>query len=197
MPRQTAPGAGGPPATAGGGRPGGLKGALKGRNGAILAAGGTVGVIALLTLLRGKSSQPAAAAAGTQQAFDSTPYDLYDQWQQQFEQLQGEINQLQQPPGATSPPVQTPVPITKPTPLPAPVPHPPVVKPPVRVSPPPPSKAVSHKTVVVRHGDTLSGIAAKNHISMATLKKLNPVYWTNAKYKQGNRIFAGDKVHLS
>jgi LysM repeat protein len=49
----------------------------------------------------------------------------------------------------------------------------------------------------VKKGDTLSGIAKKAGISMATLKKLNPVYWTNKKYHDGNTIFAGDKVKVS
>lgn len=51
-------------------------------------------------------------------------------------------------------------------------------------------------TYVVVHGDTLSGIAAKNHTTLAEIKSLNPVYWTNAKYKSGNEIWAGDKVTL-
>jgi membrane-bound lytic murein transglycosylase D len=50
------------------------------------------------------------------------------------------------------------------------------------------------KTYTVKKGDTLSGIAKKLGISMATLKKLNPVYWTNPKYDHGNKIWSGDKV---
>lgn len=51
-------------------------------------------------------------------------------------------------------------------------------------------------TYTVVHGDTLSGIAARNHISLAQLRTMNPVYWTNPKYRQGNEIFAGDTVVL-
>jgi hypothetical protein len=31
---------------------------------------------------------------------------------------------------------------------------------------------------------------------MATLKKLNPVFWTNSKYHNGNTIFAGGHVKV-
>lgn len=61
--------------------------------------------------------------------------------------------------------------------------------------PPSPPKAQTH-VYIVQHGDTLSGIAAKNHTTLAEIKTLNPVYWTNPKYDNGNMIFAGDKVTL-
>lgn len=159
------------------------------RNLAIIGAGGTVGVIALLTLLRGKSSAPAPADQTT--SFDSTPYDQWNQWESEYEQLQGEIGQLQNPPSnGTSPSPPTPVPVpTPPVPTPAPTPKQPAPK-------PKPPTAAPAKTVTVRHGDTLSGIAKRYGISMAKLRALNPVYWSNPKYQHGNRIYAGDKVKV-
>lgn len=68
----------------------------------------------------------------------------------------------------------------------------------VSTTPPPvttPPKATTHTYIVV-HGDTLSSIAAKNKTTLAVIKQLNPVYWTNPKYQDGNFIVAGDKVVL-
>jgi LysM repeat protein len=190
--------AGGPPQASRGGLLARVGGS---RNGAILAAGATVAVVGLLGVLRGKnkaSEPPDQTITQAGDGFDSGPYDMWDQWEQQYEGLQGRVSTLENPP--TPDPIPKPPPastIPKPVPLPAPLPKPPVVKPPVHVATPP--KAVPKpptRTVVVKRGDTLSGIAAKYHISMATLKKLNPVYWTNPKYKQGNSIWAGDKVKV-
>lgn len=47
---------------------------------------------------------------------------------------------------------------------------------------------------VIRPGDTLSEIAERHNISMAQLKAWNPVFWSNPKYRQGNRIWAGGRV---
>lgn len=188
-----------PPARPGGG---GLLQRIGGsRNGAIIAAGGTVGLIALLTLVRGKSSSSSGsdAQATPIQAYDSGPYDQWDAWQQEYDGLAGRVSTLENPPASTPPPATTP-PLHI-TPLPAPKGSTPVVRPPTPVSPVKATKPVTKpppklQTVTVKKGDTLSGIAAKYHISLATLKKLNPVYWTNAKYKSGNRIWAGDKVKV-
>lgn len=59
-----------------------------------------------------------------------------------------------------------------------------------------PAKPAAPKTAVyvIQRGDTLSGIAKKLGISMATLKQYNPVFWTNPKYQQGNMIWSGGKV---
>lgn len=62
-------------------------------------------------------------------------------------------------------------------------------------SPAPPAKAATHTYTVV-HGDTLSSIAERNGTTLAVIKQLNPVYWTNPKYNNGNTIFAGDTVVL-
>lgn len=180
------------------------------RNLAILGAGLTVGLVALLGLRKNK----AAAATGTtttitgDTAFDSGPYDMWNQWQQEYEQLQEQINAQQggqtsaTGPGATpKPPKSTlPAPIPRPpfpTPAPTPKPTRPKPKPPWHAPKPtkkPPGKKSPYHTVTVKDGDTLSGIAAHNHVSMTLLKKLNPKYWTDKKYKNGNLIWAGDKV---
>jgi LysM repeat protein len=163
------------------------------RNAAIIGAGGTVALVALLALRKNKS-----AAAGTtttitgDTAFDSGPYDMWNQWQSEYEDLQQQVsaigggNTSAAGPGTTPPPKSTlPAPITKP-PIPTPAPKP----------KPKPGGPKAPKIVVVKKGDTLSGIAAKNHVSMATIKKLNPTYWTNKKYKNGSLIWAGDKVKV-
>lgn len=184
-----------PPPAAGGGS---LVSKVGGpRNAAILGAGGTVALVALIAMRRSKT----ASANGTtttitgDTAFDSGPYDMWNQWQQEYEQLQDQINAQQGGQTSASGPGTTPTP--KP-PTPVPVPKPPVPKPgPKPPAPKPKPKPPTHKVVTVQHGDTLSGIAAKNHITLAQLKKLNPMYWTNKKYKNGNLIWAGDKVKVS
>ncbi|MBK6047850.1 LysM peptidoglycan-binding domain-containing protein [Streptomyces sp. MBT55] len=50
--------------------------------------------------------------------------------------------------------------------------------------------------MTIKRGDTLSAIAKRAGISMATLKKLNPVFWTNKKYNNGNTIWAGGSVRV-
>jgi LysM repeat protein len=172
---------------------------------AILGAGGAVVVVALLAR---RNSGSSGAAASSTDGFDSGPYDMWNQWQQEYDYLQQQITGLDDGtttatgPGSTPPPPST-QPTPKP-PVPVPVPKPPPPpsapsKPPPQPTPKPPasSKPPAHKTVTVKKGDTLSGIAKKSGISLATLKKLNPVYWTNKKYKNGNLIFAGDKVKVS
>jgi LysM repeat protein len=167
------------------------------RNAAVLGAGASVAVVALIAMRRNKATtaQTVTTSSSTDPSspYDSGPYDMWNAWQQEYEGLQNEITAQQagqttaSGPGTTQtpPPAPPPVPIAKPpVPTPAPTPKPPA---------PTPRPPATH-TYVVQHGDTLSGIAARNHISMATLKKLNPVYWTNPKYKNGNLIWAGDKV---
>lgn len=162
------------------------------RNAAILGAGLTVAAVALLTSIRGKGSTGTTSMT-TADDFDSSPYDMWNAWQSEYEDLQEQINSggTNTAGGGTTPAPPTPVPIPKP-PAPNPAPKPPAPKP----KPKPPAKPPVHKTITVKKGDTLSAIASKNHISMATLKKLNPVYWTNKKYKNGNLIWAGDKVKV-
>jgi LysM repeat protein len=162
------------------------------RNAAVLGAGLTVAAVALLGMLRSKGANSNTAATG-ESPYDSGPYDMWNQWQAEYEQLQEQINS--QGGGSTSAgggPATTPKP-----PPPVQIPKPPAWPPPVSVKPPVVRpKPTPYKTVTVKKGDTLSAIAKKNNISMATLKKLNPVYWTNKKYKNGNLIWAGDKVKV-
>lgn len=187
-----APAAGGaPPAP---GRGGGLLAKIGGsRNGAILAAGATVAGVGLLTVLRGKQAPVATPVQAGGDGFDSGPYDMWEQWQQEYDGLAGRVSTLENPPTPTTTPKPPPASdLPKPPPSWAPIPAPPVAHPPIRVAPP--IKAPATKTYVVKKGDTLSGIAKKLGITMAKLKKLNPVYWTNPKYKNGNEIWSGDKV---
>jgi LysM repeat protein len=164
------------------------------RNAAVLAAGATVAVVALLGMMRGKGAGNSSAASGDS-AYDSGPYDMWNQWQEEYEQLQEQISAsgggttTATGPGTPARPVPPPWP-------PVQIKKPPV-RPPAPKPPAPPAKPKpSAKTVVVKKGDSLSAIAKKNGISMATLKKLNPVYWTNKKYKNGSLIWAGDKVKV-
>jgi LysM repeat protein len=164
------------------------------RNAAIIGAGGTVALVALLALRKDKKA-PASGTTTTitgDTAFDSGPYDMWNQWQSEYEDLQQQVsaigggNTSAAGPGSTPPPKST---------LPAPIPKPPIPTPAPKPKPKPGGPKAPH-TVVVKKGDTLSGIAAKNHITMAQLKKLNPVYWTNKKYDNGNKIWSGDKVKV-
>ena len=189
----------GPPAAGGG-----LAGKLKGKNGAILAAGATVALVAVLGLAKGKKTAPAAAVPATD---DTTSTDMWNQWQAEYEALQQQLDAqgagttTASGPGNPIPPVPVPIP-KPPTPTPAPTPTPvlPTPKPttpkPQPVVSPIAPKPAGPASVKVQANQTLSGIAAKYGLTMAQLKKLNPVYWTNPKYKQGNEIWAGDTVKL-
>jgi LysM repeat protein len=164
------------------------------RNAAILGAGGTVALVALVALRKNKSSSSDSSTNTGDSTYDSGPYDMWNQWEAQYEQLQEQVNSMGGTTTATGPGSGTKIP----TPLPAPITKPPIPTPaPKPVIPKPGPGPVVHKTVTVQKNDTLSKIAARNHITMATLKKLNPVYWTNKKYDNGNKIWAGDKVKVS
>ncbi|MGW3926007.1 LysM peptidoglycan-binding domain-containing protein [Streptomyces sp. NPDC005093] len=185
------------PAAAGGG--GGLVAKVGGpKNAAIIGAGVSVALIAALSL-RGRGGSSAAPDSPSEAIYDSGPYDMWDQWQQGYEGLDGRLDDLEQ---GTKPPTTTPIPppTSKPPepkpPLPWPIKHPhpthPAPKPPPpKATPKPPSK-----TVTIKKGDTLSGIAKANHLTMTQLKKLNPTFWTNKKYDNGNKIWSGGKVRI-
>lgn len=186
------------PAAAGGG--GGLVAKVGGpKNAAIIGAGVSVALVALLSL-RGRGSSAAQPDSPPEGIYDSGPYDMWDQWQQGYEGLDGRLNDLEQ---GTKPPTTTPEPPpTSKPPVPKPPPTWPIQHPPHPTAPKPPppkptpSKPPTVKTVTIKKGDTLSGIAKANHITMTTLKKLNPTFWTNKKYKNGNLIWAGGKVRI-
>jgi LysM repeat protein len=78
--------------------------------------------------------------------------------------------------------------LPKPTPKPLPTPKPTVPKPKPTTKP--------GKWYTIKRGDSLSAIASRNHVSMGTIKKLNPNFWSNPKYHDGNTIWAGGKVRL-
>jgi LysM repeat protein len=190
-----------------GGGGGGLVAKLGGpRNAAIVGAGATVALVALIAMKTGgKAQDPTATTTMYADAggFDSGPYDMWNQWQQQYEDLDNRVDDLEDadkpptPPG-TPPPPPPPVQVPKPpVTTPAPPPKPPTTtpKPPPATTPKPPAPPKA-TYVTIKKGDTLSAIAARAHISMATLKKLNPVFWTNPKYKNGNLIWSGGKVRV-
>lgn len=167
------------------------------RNASILAAGATVAVVALFASLRSKS----AGASGTtttitgDTAFDSGPYDMWNQWQEEYEALQQQVNAIGGGTTTATGPGQTPLPPMPPkTTLPAPISKPPIPTP--APMPRPPAPTAKAKYVTIQRGDTLSKIASKNHISMTTLKKLNPTFWKNPKYHNGNTIWSGGHVRV-
>lgn len=71
-----------------------------------------------------------------------------------------------------------------------------VTPPPTKPAPPTGVGKTATHVYIVKKGDTLSGIAAANKTTLAEIKTLNPVYWTNPKYKNGDYIVSGDKVTL-
>jgi LysM repeat protein len=183
-----------PPQTSGG--PGGkLAAAAGGRRNLLLALGGGVALVAFL-MSRASGGGGGAAGGSTQQmdGYDSTPYDQYNALQSQLEDIQSQIDGGKVTPGTATTPAPTPA---SPKPKPVTLPW----RPPTAKSPQPPKKttlpATTHKTVTIKSGDTLSGIAKKAGISMGRLKSLNPTFWKNPKYDSGNKIWAGGKVKVS
>lgn len=102
-------------------------------------------------------------------------------------------------PKVAAPPKQTTMPVGKTVPISV---HKPTAKPaPKKVSTKSPTKTpakTAKKTVSkpaqvnykIRYGDTLSGIAVKNHTSVAAIQKLNPTI------KNPNRIYAGRTIRV-
>lgn len=179
--------------------------------GGIVVLGGGLALIQRHKAKAAKANAPANAASMSQQevdnTYDTSVMDAYNQLQAEYDQLAEKVQGLGMPTSTGTahppPPVPTPVPGPPVRPVgPEPGPHPPVPvplpKPTPTPAPKPPTPAphpATHTYTVV-HGDNLSSIAARNHTTLAVIKSLNPVYWTNPKYKQGNLIFAGDKVVL-
>jgi nucleoid-associated protein YgaU len=178
------------PAAPGG--PGGKLAAAAGgrRNLLIAAAAGT----ALVAFLMARSGGGGGGGSVQQMdGYDSTPYDQYNELQNQLETIQRQIDEGKVVPGAATPPTTTP---KSPKPAWGPLPW----RPPSPRPIPRPSKPVkpgpSKNWYVIRKGDTLSEIAARKGISMSTLRRLNPNFWSNPKYDHGNRIWAGGKVRV-
>lgn len=195
--------AGTTPTTAGAGGRGITNG--PGRVKPVYVAGGAAAIGGLALYMRHRATQNAANnATPTTATADTTVTD-------DFTELSNEIDQLQRDETNEPLPSNNPTPTKNPRPKPKPKPRPPINggKPPVRVptpAPPPrpkppsnptptPSRPQTHTYKVV-HGDNLWDIATRNHTDLATIRRLNPVYWTNPKYQQGDMIWAGDTVVL-
>ena len=177
------------------GKPGAKLAAAAGgkRNLLIAAAAGT----ALVAFVMSRGGNGGGGGSAQQMTgYDSTPSDQYNDLQNQLEDIQRQIDNGTVTPGTPATPAPTPAsPKPKPTPMPWPVPHPrPVPKP--KPTPKPTPKPPGKKWYEIKRGDTLSEIAQRNKISMATLKKLNPNFWSNPKYDHGNKIWAGGKVRV-
>jgi outer membrane biosynthesis protein TonB len=131
------------PATppAGGGRGGSLAGKVGGpRNLALLGAGLTVAAVALFSSMRSKSAGGSTTLMSSGD-FDSSPYDMWNAWQEEYEDLQEQVNsQGGGTTTATAPPKSTlPAPVKKP-PIPKPAPKPPPPKPKPKPKPHPKPK---------------------------------------------------------
>lgn len=158
-----------------------------------LVGGGAAVVVVIAALMHKKSaaagtSGTATTTTGVQGTYDSSAMDFYNQIEGQFADLQGQIAKITQgsagsgiPGGGTKGGGGT---------GPKPGPHP---KPPKRPKRPP---RTTGQTVTVSHGQTLGGIAKAHHETLSQLRQDNPIYWSNRKYQNGNRIFAGDKVKV-
>lgn len=157
------------------------------RNMLIAAAVGTAAVAFFMARTSGGGGRNDGGSDQIMLGYDSGPYDQYNDLQQQLEDLEDRIDDGVVTPGTPVPPKPT-TPAPKPWPLPA------KPKPPVKPLPKPASPA--KKYVTIKRGDTLSAIAKKSGISMATLKKLNPNFWSNPKYQNGNMIWSGGKVRV-
>jgi LysM repeat protein len=193
------PGGGPPPGGSTSSSGGGLAGLVKGKPAAAAAVGGVALVVIVALVRRGGGSQAAAGTPADQlqmtgggSTYDSTANDLYNSIQPEIDALAKMMQDLQnkQPTPATP---STPAPT--PTPLPAPV-HSKPPTPKGKSKPKPTPAKPRPRYVTIRSGDTLSGIAQRSHISMPQLKTLNPAFWSNPKYHQGNTIWAGGKVRV-
>lgn len=181
-----------PPPAGGKGPAGKLAAAAGGRRNLFIAAAAGTAVLAfVMARMSGGGGGAVDEDGGSNQimlGYDSGPYDQYNDLQQRIEDLQDQIDDGVVTPGTPTPPAPTP-----PAPKPTPTPSKPKPTPKPLPKPPP---AAAKKYVTIKRGDTLSGIAKKAGISMSSLKKLNPTFWTNPKYKQGNMIWSGGKVRV-
>lgn len=177
-----------PPQPPAGGKGPGL-GKLGNRRNLLLAAGVVTAAVAfVMARTGGGGGGNDGDSDQIMLGYDSGPYDQYNDLQQQIEDLNDRIDDGVVTPGTpTTPKPTTPAPKPKPTPLPWPKPKP---------KPLPKPSSPAKKYVTIKKGDTLSAIAKKSGISMATLKKLNPNFWSNPKYQNGNMIWSGGKVRV-
>lgn len=179
-----------PEAPPAGGKPGAkLAAAAGGRRNLMIAAAVGTALVAFVMSRGGKGGGDGGGGSAQQMnGYDSTPYDQYNALQSQLEDIQSQIDNGKVTPGTPAKPPATP---TSPKPPVKTLPWPPIHPKPV------PTRGHNPKKYVgIKRGDTLSGIAKHSGISMSTLKKLNPVFWTNKKYHNGNTIFSGGKVRV-
>lgn len=158
----------------------------------LLGGGGAAAVVVFALVKRQSASSTGTATTGTIPTNDSTSTDQFNQLSDQLAGLQQQLSNITQGAGSTTTPAPTPSPAPGPVPSPVPVAKPPSPLPPRSTKPSSPG----FSWVKVSHGQTLSGIASSHHETLATLLKDNPVYTTNAKYKGGNMIWAGDNVKV-
>ena len=145
--------------------------------------GGTIGIAALYLVWR--SHKAAAADTGTTAETSSSSPDFASPVGETIMPINQGLSQAQQQAildaiaklnGPASKPA-TPTPAPKPTPKPAPKP---------KTTPKPAAK----QYVTAKPGQTLSGIAATYHTTVAALMKLNP------QIKNKNLIYAGSKYRV-
>ncbi|MEU0788039.1 LysM domain-containing protein [Streptomyces sp. NPDC006173] len=179
-----------------GGKPGSKLAAKAGGKKGLLIAAATVTALVAFVMGKGGKGGSSGGGGGSDQmmmGYDSTVSDQYNDLQRQFEDLRDQIDSGQVTPG--TPPTTQPTTPTSPKPpiktLPWKPPHPTPPKIPGKTTLP---AKVTKKYVTIKRGDTLSTIAKRAGISMTTLKKLNPNFWKNPKYHNGNTIWSGGKV---
>jgi hypothetical protein len=135
-----------PPTTPPAPTAGGLAAKVGGqKNLAILGAGATVVLVALLGLRKKSSASTDPSADTSQNVYDSSSSDQWNQWEQQYEGLQDRVDTLETGTTTTAKPPAAPPPvvIVRPPwrpPAPKPKPPPPRPKPKPKPKPKPPKK---------------------------------------------------------
>lgn len=158
-----------PPAVLGrpdGGRhaEGKLAGILKRNPTTALGIAGAAAVVAIALMRRSGTSQDMAPGTTTAQTaggvYDSTANDVYNSIESQLQAMYTAIGALNKPPGSTTPTPTTPKP-----------------KPPAKPK-------VYYSPYKVKKGQTWAVLAKLDHVSVATIKALNPKIKGNPKAGQ-------------
>lgn len=156
----------------------------------VIAGGAVLGAIVLLRGGGGLSGASAAdnasaAGSGATPTFQDGGSDIAATLGNFSTELQGILQNYQDglTDGVTPPPVVKP-----PTTVPKPTPKPPITGKPVKPGKPVVRKPAT-KSILIRRGDTLSGLAKKNHTTTAALAKLNGI-------KNVNLIYAGHHLKV-
>lgn len=118
--------------------------------------------------------------------YDSTANDVYNSIQPQLDALSQQLEAIGKTPGPAGPagPAGPKGPAGSAAPK------------PTKPKPTKPKPATKTKSITIGRGDSLQKIAKKYGVSMAQIKKLNPVFWSNPKYHGGKTIFAGGHVKV-